>query len=259
MSDYKKLENQPLKFVLAEFCFSPVMQIAEYIPKIQEALRKQYPTPVKQNTQSVQVQSDGITLMSADQWAFISASKKSAIYINQERLIYITVEYQRFTGFADSCRQAIDTIINIVEPTLITRIGLRYGDLAVVGEGEKISDLVSEHFGLPVCVKSLGAEQEYSTNTHMRTNMGVLAIRTMYGNHSFTCLPDVQNMPIPITADKTPSERIILDFDHYWEAKNESVSFETDVVLEKLIALHETSRSAFWKVTTDYARNKKWT
>jgi uncharacterized protein (TIGR04255 family) len=88
--------------------------------------------------------------------------------------------------------------------------------------------------------------------------MGGLAIRTLYGKHNLTCLPDVQGLPISIAVDTTPSERIILDFDHYWEAKDESVNFETNVVLEKLASLHETSREAFWKVTTDYARNEKW-
>ena len=88
--------------------------------------------------------------------------------------------------------------------------------------------------------------------------MGGLVIRTLYGKHNLTCLPDLQGLPISITTDATPSERIILDFDHYWEAKEESVSFETNDVLEKLAALHETSIAAFWKVTTDYARDTKW-
>ena len=68
MTDYKKLENQPLKFVLAEFRFSPVMQIAEYIPKIQEALRKQYPIQDKRSEQTVQVQPGGIAVSAIDRW-----------------------------------------------------------------------------------------------------------------------------------------------------------------------------------------------
>ncbi len=258
MSDYKKLENQPLRFVLAEFRFSPVMQIAEYIPKLQEALRKQYPIPDKRSEQTVQVQPGGIAVSATDRWAFISANKKSAIDINQERLVYITADYPRFEGFSDTCKQAIETLANIVEPSLILRIGLRYSDLVNVDDGEKITDLVNGHFGLPSCVEELGAIRQHSTDTFLHTDMGGLAIRTLYGMHNLTCLPDVQGLPISIAVDTTPSERIILDFDHYWEAKDESVNFETNVVLEKLSALHETSREAFRKVTTDYARNEKW-
>lgn len=258
MVDYKKLDNQPLIFVLAEFRFSPVMQIAEFIPKIQEALRKQYPIPNKRSEQTVQVQPGGISVSSVDRWAFISANKKSAIEINQERLVYITAEYPRFAGFSDACKQAIDTLVNIVEPSLILRIGLRYSDLVLVDGDESITDLVDQHFGLPNCIDSLGANRQHSTETLLNTNMGGLLIRTLYGEHNLSCLPDIQGLPISITKDMAQSERIILDFDHYWEAKDESVSFETNDVLERLATLHETSREAFWKVTTDYARNEKW-
>ena len=258
MDNYKKLENQPLMFVLAEFQFSPVMQTAEFIPKIQEALRKQYPILDKRSEQAVAVRPSGIDVSSADQWVFISADKKSAIEISQERLIYITAEYPRFTGFSDTCKQAIDTLISIVEPNLILRIGLRYGDLVLVDDGESITDLVNEHFGLPSCTGTLGKTRRHSTETFLHTGMGGLVIRTLYGEHNLSCLPDAQELPISITKEETPSERIILDFDHFWEARDESVDFVTSDVLKKLAALHEAAREAFWKVTTDYARNEKW-
>lgn len=258
MGDYKKLNNQPLTFVLAEFRFSPVMQISEYIPKIQEALRKQYPIPDKRQEQTVQVQPGGIAVSTIDRWAFLSANKKSAIDLNQERLVYITSDYPRFEGFAASCMNAVKVLAEIVEPSLILRIGLRYSDLVTIDQGEDIAALINDHFGLPSCVGELGAARQHSTDTYLQTDMGVLAIRTLYGQHNLACLPDVQGLPIQIAADSATSERIILDFDHYWEAKEESVSFETNDVMEKLSALHKTSREAFWKVTTDYARNEKW-
>jgi len=258
VDDYKKLENQPLMFVLAEFRFSPVMQIAEYIPKIQEAVRKQYPIPAKRSEQSIQVQSGGIAVSTLDRWAFASANKKSAIEIDQERLIYITAEYPRFDAFAQACKHAIETLVNIVEPSLILRIGLRYSDLIRVDDDETLTDLVNEHFGFPKCIEALGLAQQQSTDIFINTAMGGLAIRALYGKHNLICLPDVQALPVSIKRDITPSERIILDFDHYWEAKDDAVGFEVDDVLEKLGTLHETSREAFWKITTDHARNEKW-
>ncbi len=258
MDKFNKLENQPLKFALAEFRFSPVLQIAEFIPRIHEGIRKQYPIPVKRSEQAVQVQPGGIAVSAVDRWAFISANKKSAIDINQDRLVYVTTEYPRFPEFSEICKQAIETLVSIVEPSLILRIGLRYSDLITVDDGENITELVDEHFGLPNCIGPLGKIRQYSTDTFTHTDMGGLVIRTLYGENDLACLPDVKGLPIPITADATPSERMILDFDHYWEAKDESVSFETSDVLEKLDVLHKTSREAFWKVTTDYARDQKW-
>ena len=36
------------------------------------------------------------------------------------------------------------------------------------------------------------------------------------------------------------------------------LNFEVEDVLTKLQGLHDISREAFWKITTDYARNEKW-
>lgn len=258
MSDYKKLENQPLKFVLAEFRFSPVLQIAEFIPRIQEALRKRYPIPKKKSEQAIQIQPDGVAVSKIDSWAFISADKKSAVDVNQERLLYITTDYPRFEGFSASCEHALAMLMEIVEPNLIFRIGLRYGDLIKVNETETLSELVTDHFGYPQPLHGLGSARHQTVELFLSTDMGGLAIRTLYGLHNLTCLPDVQGLPVAISADSEASERLVLDFDHFWEAGDESVNFDTADVLQKLSALHETSREAFWKVTTDYARNVKW-
>lgn len=258
MNDYKKLENQPLKFVLAEFRFTPVLQIVEDIPKIQEALRKQFPIFDKKSEQTVNVQPGGIAVSNIESWAFVSANKRSAIDINQNRLVYITAEYPRFEEFSAACGQALETLVNFVEPSLLLRIGLRYSDLVMVDDGEQITELVDGHFGLPSCIDSIGAAKQHSTDTVLTTDIGRLVIRTLYGENNLTCLPDLHGLPISTMVDKTPSARMILDFDHIWESKDESVNFETNDVLEKLGSLHSTSREAFWKITTDYARNTKW-
>jgi uncharacterized protein (TIGR04255 family) len=256
--DYKKLNNQPLRFVLAEFRFSTVMDIQSYIPKLQEALRKQYPIPEKKSEQAIYVQPDGIGVSAIDRWSFVSANKKNAVDINQDRLIYCTAEYPRFEGFSSACKHALDTLSNIVEPSLIVRIGLRYGDLVKIEDNEKASDLVNKYLTFPECFNELGNAQRQSSETFIVTEFGGLVIRTLYGLHNLTCLPDIQGLPVTIESDEKPSERIVLDFDHFWESKDDSIAFETGVIINKLESLHETSRKAFWKVTTNYARNEKW-
>lgn len=259
MSDYPKLNKQPLRFVLAEFRFSTVMDIQAYIPKLQEALRKKYPTPDKKTEQSVHVQAGGIGVSSYDRWSFMSANKRSAIDINQDRLVYCTADYPRFEGFSIACDHALSALASIVDPSLILRIGLRYGDLVNIEEGENIADLVNPHFTFPSCVDTLGRPQHQRSETLLATELGSLSIRTLYGKHNLTCLPDIQGvLPVSIETDKIPSERIVLDFDHFWESKGEPIAFETKHILNILESLHETSRAAFWKVTTDYARNEKW-
>lgn len=258
MDEFKKLNKQPLKFVLAEFRFSPVLKIAEYIPSIQEALRKQYPIPDKKSEQAIEVQPNGIAVSTSERWSFVSGDKKNAVEITQERLIYCTSAYPRFKGFSAACKQALTVISQVVDPSLILRIGLRYGDLIIVDGNEQIQDLIDPHFAFPECVSSLGKNLHQRGESFISTDSGVLAIRTFYGVHNLSYLSDMVGLPVNIQNDETPSERMILDFDHFWESRDDPISFEVGDILKKLDRLHTASKKAFEKITTDYARNKKW-
>lgn len=258
MTEYKKLNNQPLRFVLAEFRFSQIMKINDYIPQLQERLRKKYPIPLQQKEQAITVQNGGVSVTAIDRWTFLSANKKSAIEINQDRLMYYTAEYPRFEGFSNSCKEALEALIEIAEPSLVLRVGLRYGDLVKVDEGEKLVDLIDQSFAYPTCIDGLGESRQQRNEIFISTSVGGLLIRTLYGVHNQSCLPDIQGLSVEVHQDRAPSERIILDFDHFWESKEEAISFESNQILEILESLHETSREAFWRISTDYARNEKW-
>jgi uncharacterized protein (TIGR04255 family) len=258
VSDYKKLNNQPLQIVLAEFRFTAVLQMEEFVPALQEALRKKYPITQIENVQASQVGPAGICMTSIQRWLLISANKSSAIIIQNDRLVFLTSEYPRFEGFSELCKEALDTLENIVEPSLITRIGLRYGNLIQAGGGETIDKLVCPHLTMPDYIESIGELKILSNEMVITTSVGTLLLRSLYGNHNMTCLPDIQGIPVTIRQDKESSERIILDFDHFWDTKNNPVTFDTEGILSTLEKLHVISREAFWKATTDYARNEKW-
>lgn len=258
MTDYKKLENQPLKLVLAEFRFSQVLQIEQYIPKLQEELRKQYPTFRKSAEQSIHVNPDGLDVSSINRWSFTSSDKKNAIDISQDRLIYFTNAYPRFEGFSEACANAIRKLIEIVEPSLLLRIGLRYCDLVTIDGTEQFIELVDRKFIPTATTENIGKTRHLKTENYIQTEQGTLSIRSWFGEMPLTCPPDIDNVPVQVQRNAPPSERLILDFDHIWEAGEDSVEFNCEQALNKLSALHDASRAAFWQVTTDYARDEKW-
>lgn len=258
VSEYNKLKNQPLKFVLAEFRFSQIMEIEKYIPKIQEELRKTYPLPDLKKEQDIKIEANGLSVSTINSWLFQTGDKKSVVSINQDRLVFYTSTYARFEQFSQSCEEVLEILEKIVEPTLILRIGLRYSDLVLVKEKENIRDLVDSNFTFTENISELGKGIHQRCETILATEHGILAIRTLYGYHNLTCLQDIREIPVQIKSEKEPSERIILDFDHFWEPKETITKFETQNILTTLSALHRDSRKAFWKITTDYARNEKW-
>ncbi|RUR12523.1 TIGR04255 family protein [Legionella septentrionalis] len=257
--EFQKLSKQPLKFVLAEFKFSPVLQMEKYIADLQESFRKSYPIFQTNSERTFRVFNENIETFDLKRWSFVSSDKTKAIEIDQERIIFFTSYYDRFDGFVDNCELVLNVLTDVVEPSLIQRVGLRYCDLISLDTEEKMDKLVSRNLTCPEELIELGTNRHQKNETLLKTEIGTLVIRSYYGAHNLTVPPDLINrLPIEIQGDKSKNEKMLIDFDHFWESRNDSISFDNEQVIEKLKELHAVAREAFWKLTTDYARREIW-
>ncbi|GLR27939.1 MULTISPECIES: TIGR04255 family protein [Psychrobacter] len=259
MCDYKKLSNQPLVFVLAEFRFSPILGIKEYIPKIQDALRNKLPILRNTETQEITVSPNGISLEAQANWEFISKNSHTAASVNQNRLLFMTSEYERFNGFEENCDFLLQTIIDVINPSLCLGLGLRYSDTIFNIEGKgSIEDFVQPRLYNNDDLKLSGSLLRQTNETLWRTTEGAIFIRSIYGEDKVLVWPDAENLPIAIekSSDK-PVKRLLLDIDHVWNAQEEEsgpLDFNKGLILSKLSHMHKISRKAFWNVTTEQAK-----
>lgn len=258
--NYKKLGNQPLKFALAEFRFNPILAIEDYIPKIQDALRGEFPNVGQRNDQFAEFnnQTNQISFSGVKNWSFTSQDRKSAVEINQGRLVYVTIDYPRFEAFSSVCEKALDVIARVVEPGHCLRIGLRYGDSVKPKAGDSLDQYVINSLLPAENVTEFGPLLSNRTETVVSTHEGVLCIRSLAGTMQFNGLEDVNAFSVKVNPDSEASERILLDFDHFVEFGTEAPEFAPRELIKTLGSLHETTREAFWKVTTDYAREQVW-
>lgn len=258
---YYKLANGPLIFVLAEFRFTEIMNIQNYVDEIQDKLRQSYPYFNKGSTQEVNVSNDGLEITTTLQWAFIDKNKANAIMLDHKRLVFVTSDYQRFEQFRDSCRVALKVLIECVNPTLLTRIGLRYTDL-ITSEGKTdVKNYVHKNFLKNPCLDSIGRFSHQTNESTVETDEGLMIIRSMHGNNSVSTWYDIDTLPVEIKAHEEPSERVLLDFDHVWQSNtidksDKPLDFDLVTILGKLEKMHELSRKAFWDSTTQEAKER---
>lgn len=257
MSQFEKLTKQPLVMVLAEFRFSTVLQIEKYIPQFQDHVRQKFPHFSTFSQQEIVVEPQGLKVNQNDVWLFQSVDKKSAFHLDKDRISFLTADYNRFPDFLSQCQTAIEFVETVIKPALILRIGLRYSDVILESSPEeKIEDYVQE----AVCNTSVGnvfdGQIRHSNESILKTEHGVLVVKTLYGYSNITVWQDLVEVPIAIKKASTPSKRILLDFDHYWssEEQEESQYFNKEFILQKVDGLHENSRKAFWDITTDTGR-----
>ena len=258
MVEYCKLGNQPLVFALAEFRFSPVEQMEKFFPAMQEELRRDYPLPEASIEQIMHVQGGSISLLAVQRRGYFSADRSHVVLLDQNRLIYSTTDYPRFEGFSAACQSLIQTLQRVVQPALILRVGLRYGDCIRIGPQESLETYVDSCFGHPPKVGSLGTPQFQREEIGIQTDIGRLTIRSLYGVHALKCLPDLEGIPGIPPPDAEASHRIVLDFDHGWSPAPKPEAFVPDRLQSILAQLHATARKAFWSLTTDAAKENQW-
>lgn len=258
----RKLPKQPLTLVLAEFCYSPLLKIEKHIPDIQEMIRKSYPLLNRADQQTVQVADQEISVTKASQWIFTSQDLRSAVRISSDRLVFVTSRYERFPEFSDRCLDVLSTLKEIVDPTLLLRIGLRYNDHIVFEDLDHATELVDAQLIPNIDFVSLGTGvNHHRIETSIQTSEGALQIRSLLGKHGYAVMPDLsQTLPVKLEVAGEPDKvALLLDFDHSWSAEEPGVSFELAVAKDHLDRLHDTARAAFWKATTEHARSNLWT
>ncbi|NLB30653.1 MAG: TIGR04255 family protein [Alcaligenaceae bacterium] len=252
-TDYFKLTKQPLVFVLAEFRFPVIMQMNQFLPEVQEKLRQKLPFYEEQQAQEVQLNQDGIEIKSSPQWAFIDKSRTKSVLLSPSRIVFSTSAYDRFEGFEEFCLDVLDTLREVVKPSFIQRIGLRYADLIVPENRElSVSAYVKPGFYENIDFSEIGSLGRKVNEFLLETEEGTMVIRTMYGHHDLSVFQDI-HLPIKLSTRDVASERILLDFDHIWEAhaEDEFLSFDRALISEKLHKMHYLSRKAFWSSVTE--------
>lgn len=260
---YHQLANQPLLFVLAEFRFTEVTKMDKYYPEIQDKLRHIFPYFEEQTLQEVNIMPNGMQVDQSKQWVFIHKGRKNAVLLNHKRIVFVTSEYGRFDGFKEYCEIALEALITIVNPSLLTRIGLRYANLITAKDEDDITQYVQSNICNESHFKRVGRPVHQINEALLETEEGNMVIRSMYANTNTSVFHDMGNIPINVATQNEPSNRILLDFDHFWQPNLESsttndnvdaLDFETQIIIEKLEKMHKLNRQAFWDITTNTGR-----
>ncbi|MEK5762690.1 TIGR04255 family protein [Acinetobacter junii] len=259
MFEYEKLTNQPLVIALAEFRFSAILQMESYVSAFQDYLRQDFPHFSTTQTQEMVFNPQGVQVNSSIGWLFLSSNKKRALMLDKDRLTFMTSEYNRFPHFWNDCQKALSFIEKEIKPALLLRVGLRYSDLIISKEeNEPIESYVQSVICNTGYFADIGQQAHRINETVLETDVGRMAIRSLYGNLNLPAWHDLSEPPVIINKYTKHSNRILLDFDHFWQSNEseEAVPFSVSFIDKKINLLHEKTRQAFWEITTPEGRER---
>lgn len=252
------LKNPPVYFTVAQARFNTVLKIADYLPGIQDALRKNgFPAFRSHTGIALQiVLQDGQpmpTPVSHEQFTFASIDQQHSFVLSSDALTLQSTDYGTFEAFSERFLTGLALVHQVVQLDFTERVGLRYLDHVFPKPGDSLDQyLAPEVHGLGT---RLGG-QAVHTFFESFALFGDVKLRSRIvrqdGRLSFP--PDLlpQDMAVQARFLQTDGRHAILDNDGFIEGRQ---SFSTETVESQLDAIHKVIGAAFRIATTDYARS----
>jgi uncharacterized protein (TIGR04255 family) len=160
-----KMSKPPIFYVLGQVKFSPVLEIATYVPKIQEELRKEFPLFKEDTINNFQLKIEsGVprpSFAQTSRWQFARADNMSGFLLARDFVTFHTTAYETFEPFLESMTRGLDVVNRAASLGLIESTAIRTLDAVIPEPGHKVQDyLKPEACGLS---EQLDGELKQST------------------------------------------------------------------------------------------------
>lgn len=250
------LQNAPVALVLAQVRVSPVEAMENYVPVIQERLRK-VGFPEMRETQihnQFVVEGKPVAERRATQWEFVNKANTSMIQLNLDAITVQTTEYTCFEDLEETFRLAVETLHEVVSPSQVHRYGLRYVNVIPIGFDSSFVQWIQPHLlghpNLPNADR-IGSFSETVMITELSSRLVTRCI-TMHAGMPIPAdlMPCNLKLPFDVPFNQPFA---ILDNDH---GRIGPEDFNPVTAVEAIAGLHNLLDLAFRTSITEYALEK---
>lgn len=267
-TNISRLSNAPLVLTLAALEFAPVDKIRDYIPELQDRLRRKYPERRETKRKEINFNASDNTTTTKDSltWSFISADRSWVVTINENSLVLATSRnYEGFSNFKDRFKEAVEYLKDVLQIDYFRRLGFRQIDNVFpdpeldVRQRLSLEGLLEENFRNPAELRA-GKVEADSTEVRLKTEMGSLKVN-LYRRNTECNVPAVPNdlagyveqFSAPFSIKKV-DELVILDIDHFkGSPAGELLNLNVDELVTDLQELKAGAISVFCEIVTNEA------
>lgn len=261
---YVPLSKHPLVLVLCQVRFSPIRQMAGYIPAIQEEFRRRgFPIDRSGKIQQVMITPGGVQSVEQERWEYRTKDETWSVLVLQDSVVLQTTDYSKFETFAEHLTSALRTVLEKTEHDklgVVQRVGLRYVDLIAPRTGEDhrfylrqglhgVADQVFRAGSQRLHVESVG-------QTAVGDLDGTMIVRVVQNDQGFDLPPDLAGGAPKHTSRARPNELVTLvDMDHFVEG-----TFEPSVewVVARAYEMHDHLIETFHNHVVTTAAIEAW-
>ena len=248
----EKLAKSPLVYVVAQVRIGAVLKMAEYVPEIQERMRKVgYSLYRPSEVRELEFGPGETKTRVTHQWAFDRIDRTAGFSLQTGAVAFQTTAYDTHNAFFAHLRQGLEIVQDVVGIAASERLGLRYVDAFQASADHALGDYLKE--GLRgVALEHIGARQPKSfTNLIMETDVGGRLVVRIGLNPEGMLPPNLVPQDLISEQAFDAGKPIgILDYDHFVEKFEE---FSIDGAMDRFNGLHGILSDVFRETVSDFA------
>lgn len=253
-----KLHEDPLALVLCQVRFSRIRKMPEFLPEIQDRLRKVgFPEDASAPIQRIQLEPGKPPVFSSIRHEeFRSKDEAWGVAITEDMLVLATTQYDRYRGFAERLEAALTIVDEVagLQQGSITRVGLRYIDVIVPKPGESWRHYLQPSLHGPASPVFEGGEPLLGMEFHGQTHNGRLTIRITQNDQGQLVPPGTLVKPMAFRQKDLGTQLLtLIDSDHYVEGQWD---FSMVELLDTVDELHMGINTVFFdNLVSEHALN----
>jgi uncharacterized protein (TIGR04255 family) len=254
-----RLANPPIVYAFCQIRFPPVGTIDETkANEIHASLREQYPHRLAQNIVEMPfvtgIGNPTPTLRQA--WFLYDRPKSSGFVLEPTTFAYRTTAYVDFEHFVTEAVKGLKQTLEILRPTLIDRVGLRFIDLIEATDTAGLDSFIEGPL-LGYKPQIDGFQAQLNQQMVMgKTTSGSIVFRYSRAQHPIAVPPELMDPTLTGLKKPRPSmESVIVDIDHFKDNADLDPNLE---LLEKLIRDLQGPMSTLFKDAVTKFACEEW-
>lgn len=250
------LKNPPVYFTVAQVRFNTLLKLVDYLPSIQEGLRKAgFPAFSTHSSVAIQIAiQDGQPVpqpVAREQYIFANAAQTHSFVLSTDSLTFQSTNYGTYELFSSAFIKGVGLVHDVVTLDFTDRVGLRYLDHVFPRAGDDLSlYLAPEVRGLSAHLGGTPIHSYAEAFNHLGEVQ--LRARVVIQGGGLAFPPDLlpQGMAVQPRFAQAEGVHAILDTDGFIEGRQ---LFAIDTVDQQLQAIHRVIGSAFGATVTKHA------
>ncbi len=250
------LKNPPVYFTVAQVRFNKLLKLPDFLPTIQENLRKAGFPDFKTHKSIVLqfVSQDGQTPPTPvvqERYLFGNVEQTHGLLLEDDKLTLQSTNYGQFESFSSMFLQGLEVLHGVAQLDFTERVGLRYLDRVMPQEGETLAQyLAPEVMGMNIRLGGKPLHSYSETLTELDDIKLLSRVSIQGGGLAFP--PDL--MPGDMVVAKRfmdyDGPSAILDNDGFVDIRE---IFSTASVSDYLNAIHKVIGKAFRATASQHA------